>query len=217
MIQLLSERNNSGVVPSRAIFPNGHVVWEASGATMQLCEKISNSKADQMGWEQYHMTSKELAEAEPAGVRPRQCKFLLDENIRPEVADILQSKGLNVRDAEQEGLIGKDDSAVFQHARRTGRILLTHDTDYLDDRAFPEHSNPGVIILPGGHGNLDTLWRALYYTIEFFSRRPESWRKSKITVAAGGEITIRTRQDDGRMTDTRWRIGRDGLEIWRSD
>jgi hypothetical protein len=31
-------------------------------------------------------------------------------------------------------------------------VLLTHDKDYLNDRQYPFHRNPGVIILPGEEG-----------------------------------------------------------------
>lgn len=46
------------------------------------------------------------------------------------------------------GLSGKPDENVMAFAWRERRMLVTHDQDFLDDRRFPPHRNPGVVTLP---------------------------------------------------------------------
>ena len=82
----------------------------------------------------------------------KQTKFFVDESLGPEVTAFLREKKLNVKDVFEEGLVGRPDEDVMAFAWRTQRILLTHDRDFLDDHRFPEHRNPGVIVLPGGDG-----------------------------------------------------------------
>jgi hypothetical protein len=92
------------------------------------------------------------------------------------------------------GLAGHPDENVFAYALKHDRILLTHDTDFLDDRKFPFDSNrnPGVIVLPGGSGGDAFLIRALSILQTICSAR-ELFRGSKINISPEGIIKIRQR------------------------
>ncbi|MER9403679.1 DUF5615 family PIN-like protein [Mesorhizobium caraganae] len=170
-----------------------------------------------MAWVTLANDPADIAEVAQDWARSAHSKFLVDENLGPDVARVLRDQGFNVRDVWQEGLDGKSDEAVFQHAWRTRRILLTHDTDFMDDRSFPEHSNAGVVVLPGGHGNDEALGTALAMLVSYIGRMPEIWRKSKIVITANGEITIRCRQEDGRMGIQRYRVRQGVSEIWEDE
>ena len=50
-------------------------------------------------------------------------------------------------------LIGHADEASFATACETRRIILTRDSDFLDDQRFPFHRNPGVVVLLAATGN----------------------------------------------------------------
>jgi predicted nuclease of predicted toxin-antitoxin system len=67
----------------------------------------------------------------------RRAKFLIDENVIADVTQWLKSEGWNVRNVFDLGLAGHDDHAVFQAARDQGRMLITHDDDFFDNRRFP--------------------------------------------------------------------------------
>src|SRR3974390_3891698 len=80
-------------------------------------------------------------------------RFLIDESLGPGVARYLRDAGFNSTFVGDVGLTGRSDEDVFAYAWAEKRMLWTHDRDFLDDTRFPEHRNPGVVILPGGSGN----------------------------------------------------------------
>jgi len=79
----------------------------------------------------------------------RKARFLVDESLGASVAEVLRGQGWNARYVRELSLEGRSDEEVFARAWAEDRILLTHDTDFLDDRRFPPHRNPGVVVLPG--------------------------------------------------------------------
>lgn len=56
--------------------------------------------------------------------------LLADENIDPEVVNGLIALGKDVRSVLDEGLGGCDDLDITRHAHRSGRVILTHDSDF---------------------------------------------------------------------------------------
>ena len=45
---------------------------------------------------------------------------------------------------------------MFAAAWSEGQVVVTHDADFLDNRRFPPHRNPGVILIrPGADGRDD--------------------------------------------------------------
>jgi predicted nuclease of predicted toxin-antitoxin system len=83
----------------------------------------------------------------------KKTRILVDEILGQAVADYLQQNGYNAVFANDVGLSGRSDEDIFGYAWREKRMLWTHDRDFLDDARFPEHRNPGVVILPGGDGD----------------------------------------------------------------
>jgi len=86
-------------------------------------------------------------------------------------------------------LAGRDDTEVYAYAWRENRVQLTHDGDFLDDKKFPQHCNPGVIVLPGGGGDQAALRVGLEMALRFFGRTKEAlWRKTKSTISGAGVL-----------------------------
>src|SRR5580658_685535 len=108
-----------------------------------------------MSWRRLQMTGRNPAEWQ------RKTRFLVDENLDPEVTAYLREKGHDAISVEEAGLKGRSDEDVFASAWRERRILLTLDHDYQDDQRFPEHRNPGVVILSGGGGDDHALGASL--------------------------------------------------------
>jgi len=75
-------------------------------------------------------------------------KFLVDESLGVGVARVMRDLGYNVKFVPDIGLGGRSDEDVFAFAWDEKRILLTHDQDFLNDRAFPFNRNPGTPIPP---------------------------------------------------------------------
>lgn len=83
-------------------------------------------------------------------------RFLVDESMGSAVATYLSEKGYNTKSTGDEGLEGRSDEDVFALAWKSERIIVTHDADFLDDRRFPPHRNPGIILVrPGSSGRDD--------------------------------------------------------------
>jgi predicted nuclease of predicted toxin-antitoxin system len=80
-------------------------------------------------------------------------RFLVDESLGPECAKVLGQWGYKAEYVSEVGLNGRSDEEIIGWAWRHGRVVLTHDHDFLDNHLLPEHRNPGVIILPGARGD----------------------------------------------------------------
>lgn len=63
-------------------------------------------------------------------MRLDQQPLLLDENIHPDVADYLRSRGMDVTTVYDLKLTGAGDLLLLQKAHETGRIIITHDGDF---------------------------------------------------------------------------------------
>jgi len=57
-------------------------------------------------------------------------RFQLDEHIPHAVAHQLTLRGIDVVTAEMSGLLNTPDSAILEHARVNGRVVVTYDADY---------------------------------------------------------------------------------------
>lgn len=148
----------------------------------------------------------------------RKTRFLVDENLGQEVANVLQDLGYNVCYAKDVGLSGRSDEDVIAFAWREGRVLLTHDRDFLDGR-FPHHRNPGVVVLAGGDGDQDAMIRSITIVVLLCGRAPEIWKRTKVLISAQGEITIRQREyKTGAVSSSRYRMTKGQFaEMWVDD
>jgi predicted nuclease of predicted toxin-antitoxin system len=63
-------------------------------------------------------------------LKPLAFPLLADENIHPDVIKGLAAQGTNIRSVAIEGLSGADDLEVLRHAHATGRVVVTHDSDF---------------------------------------------------------------------------------------
>ena len=58
-------------------------------------------------------------------------KYHLDESVANAIANGLQHRGIDVTTSKAAGLIGASDPEQLDYARREGRVLVTHDDDFL--------------------------------------------------------------------------------------
>jgi predicted nuclease of predicted toxin-antitoxin system len=149
----------------------------------------------------------------------RKTRFLVDEDVGIEVAQYLRSRRhYNTTFVGGVGLAGRDDTDLYAYAWSEKRVLLTHDRDFLDDKKFPEYCNPGVVVLPGGGGDQQALAVGLAIALRVFGTAAALWRKTKSTISASGEMTIRTRNfETGKIETNRFRLTPKGIEIWEQD
>lgn len=58
-------------------------------------------------------------------------RFHLDENVDPDVALALRRQGIDVTTTREMKLLGQPDEIQLAFAREQGRVIVTHDTDFL--------------------------------------------------------------------------------------
>jgi predicted nuclease of predicted toxin-antitoxin system len=139
----------------------------------------------------------------------RKTRILVDESLGEQVAGYLRDRGYNAVFVKDVGLAGRSDEDVFAYAWRERRIIWTHDRDFLDDSQFPEHRNPGVLVLPGGGGDQEAMGVGIATAIAVFGHWPDAWIKTKSTISPSGEMTIRRRRgDSGKIKQSRYRLTR---------
>jgi len=148
----------------------------------------------------------------------KKARFLLDQNVDIAVIDLLRRSGWNVQHVRDIGLDGQPDENILAHAQREDRILLTHDPDFLDDRAFPPHRNPGIIVLPGAQGDRRAILQALIDALPVVGGFREVWRAAKIVIAEDGTWSATTFDHDlGRYVKTRFRFPKNRGPEYRAD
>jgi predicted nuclease of predicted toxin-antitoxin system len=150
----------------------------------------------------------------------KRSRFLIDESLGVEVANVLRRAGWNAVFAADLGLLGHEDEDVFAAARREDRILLTHDKDFLNDRLFRPDLNPGLVVLrPGAEGHQDRLLlRALFDAVSVVGQFREIYRGTKLTVHEDGTWTMSHKTPEGRVERTKYRFPRNRqVEEWVDD
>ncbi|HLX57630.1 MAG TPA: DUF5615 family PIN-like protein [Ktedonobacteraceae bacterium] len=76
--------------------------------------------------------------------RPRM--FLLDENMPRKILSALRVAGYVATRVYDERLRSQPDVAIFTHARAHKMTIITFDTDYLNQSAFPP-PHAGIFVL----------------------------------------------------------------------
>ena len=167
-----------------------------------------------MGWKALEQpTTAEIRDLkrEFAG-KPR---FLVDESMGEGVARLLRDRGCNVKYAADCGLIGHSDEDVFAKAWAEKRVILTHDSDFMDDRRFPAHRNPGVVqIHPGADGNDNArLIECLVKILLIASDSGRWFLGKKLEFSSNDQFSICS-NTNGRFTRSRylWRAGGRAME-----
>src|SRR5262249_47028226 len=72
--------------------------------------------------------------------------FLLDENMPRRVLTTLRREGLSATRVYDVGLRSQPGAAIFAYARAHHMTIITFDTDYLNQIAFPP-PHAGIIVL----------------------------------------------------------------------
>ncbi len=139
----------------------------------------------------------------------RKARILVDESLGEGVADYLRKRGYRALFVKDVGLSGRSDEEVFAYAWRDKRMVWTHDRDFLDDARFPEHRNPGVLVLPGGDGDQHAMAVGILTALAVFGRGKETWGQTKSTISPLGEMSIRRRHHaSGKIEASRYRLPR---------
>ncbi|MEO5333649.1 MAG: DUF5615 family PIN-like protein [Magnetococcus sp. YQC-5] len=116
-------------------------------------------------------------------------KIKLYENIPVLIAPFLESFGHDVDTIRDEGLLGANDSVVWEATCREKRFFITQDLDFSDDRKFPLGTHTGILLVRLANPSLPKLMQRLQEIIS--TNRIETGSGCFITVA---EKKIRIRR-----------------------
>lgn len=84
-------------------------------------------------------------------MNPLDLPLLTDENVHPDVVQGLRARGKDVRTVGDEGLRGSDDVVILRRAHSTGRVVVTHDSDFGKLAIQADEPYTGIVFLRPGH------------------------------------------------------------------
>lgn len=120
-----------------------------------------------------------------------EAKFILDNDIDLAVLlPWLQGRlGLSVVPLPDEFRDASDEE-VLAEARRQDRILLTHDRRFLNRKSFAPEDNPGVIIIPGGSGDVSAYLGLIGIVTVHISQLRHAYNETVLALGADGSATL---------------------------
>jgi predicted nuclease of predicted toxin-antitoxin system len=147
-------------------------------------------------------------------------RFLVDESLGVDAVRVLQETGWNAKFVADLGLAGKDDTMVFAAAWKQRRVILTHDRDFLDNRNFPPHRNPGVVVFVVGASGEDDerLLRAFFLMQEYLKVFGQAYMIGTKIVFSDDEHLSIERKRAGSIRTARYWMPRTGEALeWLSE
>ncbi|MBI3979181.1 MAG: DUF5615 family PIN-like protein [Chloroflexi bacterium] len=91
-------------------------------------------------------------------------RFQLDEHVPHAVAEALRRRGIDVLTAAEAGRLGAPDPELRAHASAAGRVLVTHDADFL--RQHQQHQHAGIAYCQQGARTIGELVAGLVLIYE---------------------------------------------------
>lgn len=95
-------------------------------------------------------------------------RFHLDEHIDPAIARGLRRHGVDVTTTVEARLISRSDRAQLDYARASGRVIVTHDTDFLR-MADQDADHPGIVYCHKTSYSIGEIIRRLILAYEILS------------------------------------------------
>ena len=113
-------------------------------------------------------------------------RFLLDEDTDMQtLLRYFDGQGISANPLPSS-LLGKSDEDVREEAWRQDRILLTHDRGFLDLKRHPPESNPGVVVMPGGSGDVDSHLQVIGLVLHMMRPYRPLWRQAYVDIRPSG-------------------------------
>jgi len=123
----------------------------------------------------------------------------------------LRGAKIPVKSALEEDLSKRDDWVIVQAAKKRGRVLLTLDADFWDDRKYPVHRVHGIIFVDVSPSDISGILAALGLFYGCFAQRyPLDWWQAMKARATpkGFNIKIHTWEGHNVRYEFRLTLGR---------
>jgi predicted nuclease of predicted toxin-antitoxin system len=151
--------------------------------------------------------SAELKAARSEWRRFPKTRFLTDANMEPWALYVMRYEHLDVRPCDFAGIRYADDQSVFASAWKLGRLLITHDADFLDDRQFPFSRCSGLLHVPTYNSVSMEFANLLAGACRLVSRGGRLWFHTKIVARRDFTVKVRTwDKAEGHITEWNHRI-----------
>lgn len=164
----------------------------------------------------FDLSKKEEAELAKFSLKKKQKKmrFYVDEDVPRLAVQILRERGFNVRTVQEEKRRRHPGENHLAEARKQGRILITCDRDFLNDRLYPLLKCPTLVVCDFGSGTRDEINNSFNCCFMSIEGAPELFTHSVKVEARPSEWTEKTRCQEGHAERHRFRIHRGKREIW---
>lgn len=87
-------------------------------------------------------------------------KFLTDEHVARAIVVGLRQRGIDAVSLPEANLLGSSDINLLNYAHADGRIIVTHDSDFLRLHAAG-HPHAGLVFAPQNHPVGDLIRRLI--------------------------------------------------------
>jgi predicted nuclease of predicted toxin-antitoxin system len=144
-------------------------------------------------------------------------RFYADHNVDGAIVEVLRFIKYDVETARDIGAERQPDDFHFKRAYNSKRVLLTHDSDYLDNTQFPLSQTRGVVILNIDTSDTSKIARALEVVDTIFGSMSRGMQEKKIVVNSDYTITMiyRLQTETGlKEARARYRFDRNGEDVW---
>ena len=159
-------------------------------------------------------TDREVRQVEDYVRRDAKPRFYADENFPAMATEILRHRKADVLTVEQAGRRRHPDENHAAESLRLGRVLITCDRDYLDERRFPLVHCPAIVVCSFGQGSLNEIQGTFGCLWSVFAV-PQFYDKWVKIDASRDCWTEHMRFLDGSTAHRRFRIFRGKLQEWR--
>lgn len=133
------------------------------------------------------------------GTKPRKLKICADANVPKRLVDEIRRAGVPVQTALESQVSTKSDTSILAWTRSEERVLLTLDRDFWDDRKFPLHKSPGVLLIDVSPARVEDALEAFWLIFETFARYIGNWNEMKIRASQNGYYLKGIAWDGGIM------------------
>ena len=148
-----------------------------------------------------------------SGASHKQIRLYADANIPIEVVRELRGSGISIISAWEEGNETKPDQFHFHEASRQGRVLLTADQGFWNDRKYPLQHSSGVILVVVKPLNVEKILYALAYLWVLMARYwPGDWWNRMKVKARESSFSWKMLTCEGKIEEQEYKV-EDG-KVW---
>lgn len=154
----------------------------------------------------------EVAETDwlPPLTASKKLKLYADASVPLPIIKELRGAKIPIQSALEEGLSTDDDWTIMGAAKRQGKVLLTTDADFWDDRKFPLHQAHGIIFVDVSPSDIEGILAALGLLYGCFAQRyPLDWWQAMKARATPQGFTLKIHNWEGHNQEYQFRLTSD--------